>query len=443
MLGTIARAPSATPLHPGLYNVAAVLDGGRVTASVAKQLLPVYDVFLEPRWFVPGPPSEPVTIAGTRVGLLVCEDLWDDGYPIHPPEALVARGADVLVCISASPFRAGVYERRFALAGRHGLPVVFANDVGANDELIFDGGSFVADARGRVVAALERFDEEVAVVDLDDASPIEIEIAPEPEELFRALTLGVRDFCRKNGLRHAFLGLSGGVDSALVACIAREALGAHAVTAVALPSRYTDPRSTETARELAAALGIDFEVVPIEPLHAAAETALGDLLAGDEGLAVAENVQARLRAVALMAFVNRRGGVLLNTSNKTELTLGYGTLYGDMAGTVSVLGDVTKPRIYEMARWYDAGRGVIPEFILERPPSAELRPDQVDPFDYPTDAPAVEGLVQNTAVPGDVDADRFRRLYRASEHKRWQSGIVLKVSEKAFGTGRLVPVTKV
>lgn len=443
LVGAVTRAPAAAnapPGHPGLYNVAALLDGGRVTATVAKQLLPVYDVFLEPRWFIPGPAAEPLTIRDTRVGVLVCEDLWDEGYATHPPAELVARGAELLVCIAASPFRAGVWARRLALAGRHGVPLVIVNLVGANDELIFDGGSFAADADGRAIESLARFEEQVAVVDVEQPGRLAIEPRAAPEELFRALTLGVRDFCLKNGLRRAVLGLSGGVDSALVACVAREALGAAAVTAVALPSRHTDPRSTSSARELAAALGIGFEVVEIEPLHSAAEAVLGRLLEGDEGAVAAENVQARLRAVALMAIVNRRGGVLLNTSNKTELALGYGTLYGDMAGTLAVVGDLTKPRIYDVARWYDARRGAIPPFVLERAPSAELRPDQVDPFDYPREAPIVEALVQGEAVEG---ADRYRGLLLAAEHKRRQAGIVLKVSERAFGSGRMVPVTRV
>jgi NAD+ synthase (glutamine-hydrolysing) len=448
VVGSIARAPSRTPLHPGLVNVAAVLEGGRVRETIAKRLLPVYDVFLEPRWFVPGPPSVSVEVAGAKVGLLVCEDLWDEGYPESPGDDLVAAGAETLVCIAASPFRAGVYERRFTLAGRHGVPLVFVNHVGATDELIFDGGSFVADATGRVVEALPRFSESVTIVDLarDLDAPVDVPRASEAEELFRALVLGVRDFALKNGSRHAWLGLSGGVDSALVACIAREALGPDKVTGVALPSRFSDPRSTETAAELARALGIGFEVRELEPLHAAAETALADLLAGERGEVAAENVQARLRALVLMALVNARGGMLLNTSNKTELALGYGTLYGDMAGTLAVLGDLTKPQVYDVARWYDGGRGTIPAFILERPPSAELKADQVDPFDYPRVSPVVEALVTNTPVPPgtpDDEVTRYRRLIRAAEHKRWQAGIVLKVSEKAFGTGRLIPVTRV
>ncbi len=252
--------------------------------------------------------------------------------------------------------------------------------------------------------------------------------------------LGVRDFAAKNGLARLFLGLSGGVDSALVACIAAEAVGPARITAVAIPSRHTDPRSTEAARELAAALGIGFEEILLEPLHDQARRSLSHLLLEDRGT-TDENLQARLRALILTAHVNRRGGLLLNTSNKTEISLGYGTLYGDLAGTLAVIGDLTKPQVYAVARWLTAHRVAIPPFILERPPSAELKPDQVDPFDYPVVAPALETLVQG--LPAGSEAEPWRRHLLTSEHKRWQHGIVLKVSEKAFGTGRMVPVTRV
>jgi len=251
------------------------------------------------------------------------------------------------------------------------------------------------------------------------------------EELFHALVLGIRDFARKNGIPRVFLGLSGGVDSAIVAVLAAEALGPENVTAVAIPSRYSDPRSTSSARELAEALGIGFEVVDLEPLHAAAEQMLGDLLAGGTG---AENVQARLRAMVLMAFVNRDGGMLLNTSNKTELTVGYSTLYGDMAGTLCPIADLTKPEVYALAQWIQETKGsIIPRFIIERPPSAELKPDQVDPFDYPKISPMLEQLIQE---------NRSNAAIRRAEHKRWHMGVILKVSEKAFGTGRMIPITR-
>jgi NAD+ synthase (glutamine-hydrolysing) len=242
--------------------------------------------------------------------------------------------------------------------------------------------------------------------------------------------MGVQDFYRKNGLERAFLGLSGGIDSAVVAVIAAHALGPERVTAVAIPSRYSDPRSTTSARDLAQKLGTGFEVVELETLHCAAEEALSELL---DGGTTAENIQARLRATILMAFVNRFGGGLLSCSNKTELSLGYATLYGDMAGTLGPIADLTKPEVVSLARWINARWNVIPPFVMERSPSAELKPDQVDPFDYPKIAPEMEQLVQ---------ANRSDLALRRSEHKRWQMGVVLKVSKKAFGTGRLIPITR-
>jgi NAD+ synthase (glutamine-hydrolysing) len=432
-----------TPGHPSLNNVAAVLAGGTIACVSPKRLLPSYDVFNESRWFFAGDRSATVDLE-RRVGLLVCEDMWDEGYPVHPSAELRAEGAELLVCLSASPYRPGTFDARLLHARRHRAPLVFMNAVGANDELVFDGQSFAIDGNGDLLAVLPAFEEAVVVVDVDSSKHVESPRTPVAVELFAALTLGVRDFVRKNGTRHAVLGLSGGVDSALVACIAREALGRDNVTAVAIPSRFTDPRSTEYARELASNLGIRFDVVDLEPVHSAAERSLTHLLDVPRGEATAENLQARLRMAILAAYTNSRGGVLLNTSNKSELSLGYGTLYGDMAGTLSVLGDLTKPQVYAVAHSYDRGRGVIPLFILERPPSAELRPDQVDPFDYPTIAPVVESLVRGEPPIEDVELDevaRFRRSIRLAEHKRWQSGIILKVSEKSFGTGRMMPVT--
>ncbi len=250
ILGTVARSGSATPGHPGLWDVAVLLQDGHVATTIPKRLLPAYDVFHEPRWFVPGPPSQPLEIAGRRMGVLVCEDLWDEGYPAHPAEDLLAAGAEALVVIAASPFRVGVLEKRLYHARRAGAPVVFVNAVGANDELIFDGGSFMTDTDGRVRARLPRFAEAVVTVELLGGG-ILAPVLEGPEELYAALVSGVRGFAGKNGLRRLFLGLSGGVDSALVACIAAEAVGPGRVTAVALPSRHTDPRSTEAARELA------------------------------------------------------------------------------------------------------------------------------------------------------------------------------------------------
>jgi len=430
VVGAVHPSGTSTPGHPGLLNAAVLLDRGEVRAVVGKRLLPAYDVFHETRWFVPGSEAQPVEVAGRTLGLLVCEDVWDEGYPVHPQAELEAAGAELMVAISASPYRQGVLAQRLHHTRDSRRPLVFVNAVGGNDELIFDGRSFVLGADGELLAMLDAFAEEVRVVDLEATEAVEPPRIGREEELFRAVVLGVQDFANKNGIRRAFLGLSGGIDSALVAVIAVEALGAERVTAVAIPSRYTDARSTDCAIELATSLGVRCEVVELEAMQAACETSLAHLV-GDG--TTAENVQARLRALVLMAHVNRYRGMLLNTSNKTEAALGYGTLYGDMAGTLSPIGDFTKTDVVAVARWHHETRGVIPDFVLERPPSAELKPNQVDPFYYAKVAPAMEDLVR---------ANRSNEPLRRSEHKRWQMGVVLKVSEKSFGSGRLIPITR-
>lgn len=434
LVGSFAPSGKKSFLHPALHNIAYLMQDGEMRIAQVKQLLPVYDVFYEPRWFVPGEKTlPPIEIAGKRIGVLVCEDMWDEDYPVHPGAELKAMGAEALVCMSAAPFHKGSLQDRMYHASRQGLPIAFVDLIGGNDELVFDGNCFVLNGHGEMVAVGARFEEQVLIVEsgewMGEGKEERGKTMPVVEELYRALVLGLHDFARKNGLQHAFLGLSGGIDSSVAAVIAAEALGAENVTGVAIPSRYTDPRSTEAARELASRLGIGFEVVELETLHRAAESTLGARAAGVGG----ENLQARLRMMILMSYVNQRGGFLVNTSNKTELTLGYSTLYGDMAGAISPLGDVTKPEVYELAKYLNVGRSVIPPFILERAPSAELKPEQVDPFDYDTLAPALEDMVL---------ANESNPAMRASEHKRGQMGVVLKVSEKAFGSGRMMPITR-
>jgi NAD+ synthase (glutamine-hydrolysing) len=474
VVGTVARAVHRPPRHPGLHNVAAVLRGGRLEAAIAKRLLPGYDVFHEPRWFLAGAAPDPVEVGGYRVGLLVCEDLWDEGYAVHPPAELRAAGAELLVCVAALPFRKGMAKARLEQARRTRLPVVHVSAVGAQDELVFDGRSFVTTADGDLVAQLPAFREAVEAVEvpvgvrstsgvssavpagesraghaegllrgrgpknLSDVSTERSFVprsrrAPQDDwldELHDALVLGIRGFAQKNRLGRAFVGLSGGVDSALVARLAVDALGPEGVGAVAIPSRHTDPASTEAAREIASSLGIELVVAPLESLHEAAEKALDAVLDDSaEGRLADENLQARLRMVVLMAHVNRSGGFLLNTSNKTEISLGYGTLYGDLAGALAPIADLTKLEVVALARHL----GGVPSFVLERPPTAELAPGQVDPFDYAREAPRLEALVQS---------HRSDAALRRSEHKRGQFGVVLKVSETAFGSGRLVPITR-
>ena len=305
-------------------------------------------------------------------------------------------GPSLLVCLSASPYRRGILAQRLHHARRPRCPLVAVNLCGANDELIFDGRSFALDGEGRYPRPAGRLSRRRSAWSTSTRRRPSSRRRPIQRRSFsRRWCWACATFADKNRLARAFLGLSGGIDSAVVAVLAAEALGPERVTALAIPSRYTDPRSTTSAQELAGALGIGFEVVELEPLHAAAEATLGDLL---DGGTAAENVQARLRAMILMAFVNRHGGLLLNTSNKTELALGYATLYGDMAGGLGPIADLTKPEVVALARWIDAHRCPIPRFILERPPSAELKPDQVDPFDYPTVAPAMEHWCRRIAA---------------------------------------------
>ena len=427
-------APSGENLleHPSLHNIAYLIHNGEKRVAQIKQLLPVYDVFLEPRWFIPGKETwPPLEIAGHKVGILICEDLWDEQYPVHPGAELKRMGAEILICISAAPYEKGSMGNRLYHARRQKLPIAFVDLVGGDDELIFDGSSFVLDGAGELASQSPRFREDVSVVDFPFAERKPVNLPRrEEEDIFDALVLGIRDFFFKNGQKRIVVGLSGGVDSSTAAVVAAEAVGAANVLGVAIPSRYTDPRSTESARELAENLGIGFEVVELEKMHSAAEQVIGpERSAGTGG----ENIQARLRMIILMSYVNQINGMLLNSSNKTELTLGYSTLYGDMAGAISPLGDLTKPEVYALARWINAAKKYIPAFVLERKPSAELRENQVDPFDYEALSPEIEELVCNS---------QSNAAMRASEHKRWQMGVVLKISAKSFGSGRLMPITR-
>jgi NAD+ synthase (glutamine-hydrolysing) len=426
LVGSLAPSGQRLFEHPALHNIVYHMHDGEMDVAQVKQLLPVYDVFYEPRWFVPGKSTlPPITIAGVKVGVLVCEDMWDEDYPIHPGADLKRMGAEFLVCLSASPYRRGGLQGRLFHAQRQGLPIAFVNLVGGNDELIFDGGSFVLEGE-----RLQMFEQEVRVIDLDVIKRQEEKPEDEEEEVSQALILGLKDFAAKNGMKQAFMGLSGGIDSSVAAVIAVKAMGASNVTGVAIPSRFTDPRSTDSARELAGSLGMAFEMTGVEKLHLAAEQVLGpQRSAGVAG----ENIQARLRMLILMSYVNQQGGFLINTSNKTELALGYSTLYGDMSGAISPLGDLTKPEVYALAAYINRKSVIIPSYIMTRAPSAELRPDQQDPFDYDMMAPELEALVV---------ANRSNAKMRASEHKRWQMCPILKVNEKSFGRGRLIPIAR-
>lgn len=447
ILGTVEPAGMGPDGCQRLWNVAVLLHKGGIVARTAKTLLPSYDVFHETRYFRPAEVRKPVQFAGKRIGILICEDMWDEPYNIHPGAELKRAGAELLIVLSASPYRRKVLEQRFYHARRQRLPLVYVNAVGASDELIFDGGSFLMNAPGEVTALMPRFQESVRIFNLDsENASVDLPLnRPPEEEIFEALVSGIRGFVVKNGLQKAFVGLSGGIDSAMVLCLAKEALGADKVSALALPSRFTDPRSTESAAQLARALGVSFETICIETLHQVAKQLLGSLC--EKGTA-GENLQCRLRTMILMAHVNAKGGMLLNTSNKTELALGYGTTYGDLAGALSPLGDLPKTDVYRLARWYNSRKAVIPQFILDRLPTAELKPDQVDPFDYPHVSPIVEAMVEGVSADelrrmGATDSElrKWSALLHQSEHKRRQAPVILKVQPKSFGLGRLMPVT--
>ncbi len=377
----------------GLFNVAGVIRDGDLVAEYAKQELPNYSVFDEKRYFQPGGAPTVFTHRGLRLGLSVCEDIWQDG----PTAAAAAAGAQVLINLNASPFHAGKCRERQELVARrardHGLTILYANLVGGQDELVFDGGSFVVDREGEVRARAPQFQEHALLVELDAtgcALPQYGESIPEnpqdAEAIYQALVLGVRDYVRKNGFSGAVLGLSGGVDSALTLAIAVDALGADRVEGVLMPSRYTAAMSNEDALEQARRLDVRTQTIPIEPAFQSFLKMLEPAFAGSAPDVTEENIQARCRGIILMALSNKRGRILLTTGNKSEMAVGYATLYGDMAGGFAPIKDVPKTLVYRLARYRNARNGadpVIPERVLTRAPSAELRPDQTDQDSLP------------------------------------------------------------
>jgi NAD+ synthase (glutamine-hydrolysing) len=477
-IGFPQATPGAPP--PGVYNAVALVEGGKVVAIGRKSLLPTYDVFDETRYFLPADAStdaDSVTLGGLRLGLSVCEDVWNDKrfwvrprYARDPIADLVHGGASLVVNVSASPYAMGkpaLRERMLAAsAAGHGAPIAYVNQVGGNDALVFDGGSMLVGRDGTVLARAPLFEEALLVADLEtgasettrlDGSPLAPPAgAPadaEADEVLRALVLGVRDYVRKCGFRDAVVGLSGGIDSALTACLAAEALGAEHVLGVAMPSRYSSSHSREDAAELARHLGVRFQEISIEPMHAAflaqLERAQGRPLCD----LAEQNVQARIRGQILMALSNDTGGLVLSTGNKSELAVGYCTLYGDMAGGLAVIGDVPKTLVYRVARAANAraGRSLVPERTFTKPPSAELKLDQVDqdtlpPYDVLDDileAYVEERLPPDAIVARGHDEATVRRVLGmvvASEYKRRQAAPVLKVTDKAFGEGRRFPI---
>jgi len=460
LVGFVERNPEAAG-RP-VFNAAALLEGGRVAGTYRKRLLPTYDVFDEDRHFEPGAAPFVFVHDGRKVGVTICEDLWTEGsdeairYRTDPLDDVRQAGAELVVNLSASPFSLHKSEFRGRLfaahAARLGVPVVFINQVGGNDDLIFDGHSLVVDARGRLVHECAEFDADLAVVDPFAVAPQVVpRAAAEPEVLRRALELGLRDYVHKCGFSSVALGLSGGVDSAVVAVLAAEALGPDRVRALALPSRFSSPESRDDAEALARTLGLRLETVSIEPMFSAYLEALRPLFADRPFDVAEENLQARIRGALLMAVSNKFGPLVLATGNKSEIAVGYATLYGDMCGGLAPIGDLVKRRVYELARHLNSLAPRIPERVLTKAPSAELRPNQKDEDSLPPyeqldraiELHVDEGLDVPQMVVAGVEAglaERVVRMVQRAEYKRRQGAPILKVTRKSFGPGRRLPI---
>ena len=442
----------------GFWNAAVFLEKGAKPRVFAKQLLPTYDVFDESRHVEPGRVADNVfRFRGQRVLVTICEDIWGwprkdnpffSSYGRNPLTEVKAGAVDLVVNLSASPFTHTKFANRRVVTGktakRFRAPMVYVNMVGAQDELIFDGGSFALDARGRVVAQCVRFEEDLNVLDLAEKKGGARELASDPQEVLRrALVLGLRDFLRKTGFGKVHLGLSGGVDSALVACLAVDAVGPGNVTGLMLPGPFTSRESLDYAEKLASNLGIGLKTLPITPAYEEALRSFEKTEGPAEFGLVNENMQARLRGLMLMAHSNRERSLLLGTSNKSEFAVGYSTLYGDMIGGLMPIGDLLKGEVYALSRHYNSESELIPVGILDRPPSAELRANQKDQDSLPPyerlDA-AIKRLVVGFHAPKDELEERVLDMMMKSEFKRWQSPPVLKVSDHAFGRGRRFPV---
>lgn len=444
-----------------LFNTMALLHGGQVQQFFPKRLLPTYDVFDEHRYFAPGDQPNQFTLGGIRFGVTICEDLWNDDqfwgkrqYSINPIADLAAIGVDVILNLSASPYRVGIQAIREAMlihaSQRFNLPIFYVNQVGGNDDLIFDGRSVAV--HGAVCHRSAAFTTDVAVVDLA-REPVKLPpLSDEPmAEIWQALVLGVRDYARKCGFKTAVLGLSGGIDSALVAAIAAEALGPAQVLGVLMPSPYSSDHSITDAEALVANLGIESKVIAIEQAMKAFDQLLDPLFTGTEFGVAEENLQSRIRGNVLMAIANKFGHLLLSTGNKSEMAVGYCTLYGDMNGGLAVIADVPKTQVFALCRWLNREREIIPPAIITKPPSAELKPGQLDqdslpPYDVLDDIlaryiEAREAISTILAAGHDrATVERVVRLVSRAEFKRRQAPPGLKITDRAFGTGWRMPI---
>lgn len=450
------------PLKNTLYNAVSVIRGGRIEDTVYKSLLPTYDVFDEKRYFQPNPEIRVVCceVNGRpiKLGIEICEDLWDDTYEIKVTEELIRQGAELIINCSASPYSYKKFNKRKELilnkVREYHIPFCYVNLCGGQDELIFDGNSFIVDSAGKWLAYNGPFEEQIMYAVPD--SPIEHhETISEPtihpdEELLLALITGVRDYFAKTGFSDAVIGLSGGIDSALVAAVAADALGPDHVWGILMPSQFSSDHSVKDAEKLAKNLGIHHEIISIRKIYETVMDVLAEQFTGTGFGLAEENIQARSRGIILMALANKFHRLVLTTGNKTELALGYSTLYGDMAGALAVISDLNKEDVYRLASFINqkAGYDKIPQNILEKVPSAELREGQTDPFNYEIVSPLVEELLENNKSTEQLIREGYdsklvfhlNRLIHLAEYKRRQAPPGLRVTEKAFGMGRRIPI---
>ena len=455
--------PSRSSTGKGVTNSAVMIAAGRVIHRHDKLLLPTYDVFDEARYFEPAETCEPFEFAGEKIGLSICEDAWNDPqlfrrrpYAVDPIEMLAARGARLMINISASPFSLGKEAFRAELmashARRHHTPFVFVNLVGGNDELVFDGRSLYIDGRGDVAAVLPAFEEGLTIVDTSAPThPAPYRAEEEMESMRRALVLGARDYFAKCGFGRAVVGLSGGIDSAVTMCLAVDALGPGNVLGVAMPSPFSSPESLDDARTLTTNLGVELMTIAIADVMAAYDSALSRAFLGRARDVTEENLQARIRGNLLMAISNKFGHLVLSTGNKSELAVGYCTLYGDMSGGLALISDVPKTSVYKIAALYNREREVIPRSSIEKAPSAELRANQKDtdtlpPYDILD--PILDLYLEDGLCADEIVARGFDRAtvewivhaVRVNEYKRRQAAPGIRVTSKAFGVGRRFPV---
>jgi NAD+ synthase (glutamine-hydrolysing) len=466
-LPTAVLAGVALPAPPdagkAAVNAAVLLDQGNLLLEQHKRLLPFYDVFDEQRYFLPSRSQKVVELDGVRLAITICEDAWNDKnfwprrlYSVDPMEELMRQNPDVHINLSSSPFwhskREIRHEMLAAIARRDGIPVLMSNQVGGNDSLLFDGSSLALNGRGELIAEAASFQEDLVVLDPFEAPRIEPPPSDDTEAAYHALVLGTHDYVHKCGFRKGLIALSGGIDSALVAAIASEALGPENVIAVGMPSPYSSRGSIDDSRKLAAHLGIRFELISISELFQKYTEALGPMFAGLKPDLTEENIQSRIRGTLMMALSNKFGALVLTTGNKSEMAVGYCTLYGDMVGALAVIGDLVKTRVYAVSRWVNRDREIIPWPILEKPPSAELRPDQKDTDSLPPYEildPIIEAYVERYETPECIAAkhgfplelvQHVVHLVERSEYKRQQAAPVLKVTSKSFGMGRRFPI---